>query len=84
MIAFKDKCDFSLSLLSGYSKLWSSALFIRCEGVNRPVQRFERACDQGSADSLKDYFRSLRNGPEYEKKTERYYRGFRKMAACFS
>ncbi len=33
---------------------------------------FERACEQGSADSLKDFFRDMRKDPEYESKAELY------------
>jgi TPR repeat protein len=44
---------------------------------------FERACNQGSADSLKDYFRSLRNDPEYESKAERYLKRIPKDGSLF-
>jgi hypothetical protein len=44
---------------------------------------FERACDQGSADSLKDYFKSLRKDPEYESKAKRYLKRIPKDGSLF-
>lgn len=33
---------------------------------------FERACEQRNPDSLKDFFRSMQDDPDYESKTSRY------------